>query len=44
METTIRVHAIDVECEPGEVLSQVDALAEVIASDAAWGLGFRSTG
>lgn len=44
METTIRVHAIDVECEPGEVLSQVDAFAAVIASDAAWELGFRSTG
>ena len=32
--TMIRVYSIDVECEPTEVLSQIDALAETIAADA----------
>jgi 5-methylcytosine-specific restriction enzyme subunit McrC len=32
--TTIRVHSIEVEREPSEVLSQIDALADTIASDA----------
>jgi 5-methylcytosine-specific restriction enzyme subunit McrC len=42
--TMIRVRSINVEREPLEVLSQVEALADAIADDASQKLGCRSTG
>ena len=42
--TMIRVRSIDVEREPAEVLSEVEALADAIAGDASRKLACRSTG